>query len=62
MDQHQLLHRIATLESLYDQLHAEMHELNQLLIALGFEEGVKTLKSAAKELLENQSDFLQEDE
>ena len=47
-----LLKKISELESINDQLQAEIHYLDQLLRQIGFEEGLKTLKYAAKELLE----------
>lgn len=52
MSEDKLLKKIAKLESLCDQLQSEMNYLNQLLIEVGFEEGLKTLKSAALELIE----------
>lgn len=52
MDQDTLLKKIAKLESLCDQLQSEMNYLDQLLLEVGFEEGLKTLKSAALELIE----------
>ena len=45
--------KIAKLESLNDQLQAEFNHLNLLLKKVGFEEGIKSLKEAAKELLNN---------
>ncbi len=42
----------AKLETINDQLAAEIHYLDQLARALGFAEGLKTLKSAALEMLE----------
>ena len=58
MNQDQLKKKIAKLESLCDQLQAEMDYLDKLLIEVGFEEGLKTLKAAAIELIEkkNQSE------
>ena len=47
--------RIAQLESINDQLTAEFNHLNVLLKKLGFEEGIKTLKDAATELLQKES-------
>ena len=47
-----LLKRIAKLESMNDQIAAELHYLERLARALGFAEGLKTLKSAALEMLE----------
>ena len=52
MDQEKLLKRIAQLESMCDQLQSEMRYLDRLLIKIGFEEGLKTLKAAALELIE----------
>lgn len=48
----QLKRRISELESVNDQLSAEIRYLDQLLRKVGFEEGLKTLKWAALELLE----------
>jgi len=36
-----------------DQLQAEFNHLNQLLIKLGFEKGIITLKEAANEMLDS---------
>lgn len=52
MDQDKLLKKIAKLESMCDQLQAEMRYLDQLLVEVGFEEGFKTLKAAAIELID----------
>jgi len=52
MTREQMLKRISELESLNDQLQAEIRYLDQLLREVGFEEGLKTLKFAAKELIE----------
>ncbi len=46
-----LLKRIAKLESINDQLAAEIHYLEKITRALGFAEGLKTLKAAALEML-----------
>jgi hypothetical protein len=51
-----LLKKIAKLESMNDQLAAELQYLEQLARALGFAEGLKTLKAAALEMLENDLD------
>lgn len=51
-----LLKKIAKLESMNDQLAAELQYLEQLARALGFVEGLKTLKAAALEMLENEID------
>lgn len=47
-----LKRRISELESINDQLSAELRYLDNLLKEVGFQEGLKTLKSAALELLE----------
>lgn len=52
MDQDILLRKIAKLESLCDQMQSEMNYLDKLLVEVGFEEGLKTLKSAAIELID----------
>ncbi len=52
VDQDKLLKKIAKLESMCDQLQAEMKYLDQLLVKVGFEEGLKTLKAAAIELID----------
>ena len=51
-EEEKLLKKIAKLESMCDQLQAEMRYLDQLLVEVGFEEGLKTLKSAALELID----------
>lgn len=52
MNKEELLKRISELESLNDQLIAEIRYLDELLREVGFEDGLKTLKFAAKELIE----------
>ncbi len=47
-----LLKKIAKLESMNDQIAAELNYLEHLTRALGFAEGLKTLKAAALEMLE----------
>lgn len=47
-----LLKKIAKLESVNDQLASEIAYLERLTKSLGFAEGLKTLKEAALELLE----------
>lgn len=47
-----LLKKLAKLETVNDQLAAELHYLEHLAKALGFAEGLKTLKAAALEMLE----------
>jgi len=47
-----LLKKVAKLESINDQLAAELQYLERLTRALGFAAGLKTLKEAALEMLE----------
>lgn len=47
-----LIKKLAKLETINDQLAAEIHYLDQLARALGFADGLETLKSAALEMLE----------
>lgn len=44
--------RLAQLESMNDQLLSELRYLDQLARAVGFENGLETLKDAALEILE----------
>ncbi len=52
MKNNDLLKKIAKLETVNDQLAAELSYLERLTRALGFAEGLKTLKAAALEMLE----------
>ena len=52
MNKEEMLKKISELESINDQLQAEIRYLDQLLREVGFEEGLKTLKFAAQELIE----------
>jgi hypothetical protein len=52
MTKEQMLKKISELESINDQLQTEIRYLDQLLRQVGFEEGLKTLKFAAQELIE----------
>lgn len=52
MKHHDLYRRIAKLESMNDQMAAELAFLENLTRSLGFAEGLKTLKAAALEMLE----------
>lgn len=54
MSDKDLIKKIAQLESANDQLVAEFQFLNDITKKLGFQDGLKTLKEAAKELLEEQ--------
>ncbi len=44
--------KISELESLNDQLQSEIRYLDDLLKEVGFEEGLKTLKEAAQEMID----------
>lgn len=55
MNNKALLKKIAKLESINDQITAELDFLEQLSKSLGFAEGLKTLKAAAIEMLETDS-------
>lgn len=48
-----LFKKIAKLETVNDQLSAEINYLESLTRALGFAEGLKTLKEAALEMIES---------
>jgi hypothetical protein len=52
MEKEELQKKISELESVNDQLVAEIRYLDSLLREVGFEEGLKTLKYAALELIE----------
>lgn len=52
MTREDLLKRVSELESINDQLLTEIRYLDQLLRQVGFEDGLKTLKFAAKEMIE----------
>jgi hypothetical protein len=51
----ELLRRVSELETINDQLLTEISSLDELLRKVGFEEGLKTLKFAAKELMEEEN-------
>jgi hypothetical protein len=54
MEEKALLQRIATLETINDQLITEINYLDSIARELGFQEGLKTLKEAAIELLQEE--------
>ncbi|MEN9343911.1 MAG: hypothetical protein RLZZ453_698 [Chlamydiota bacterium] len=57
MSKEEMLRKISELESINDQLHAEIRYLDRLLKKAGFADGLKTLKVAAQELIsENHQD------
>ncbi len=47
-----LFKKLAELESINDQLQAELRDLDRLMKEIGFSEGINTLKKAAREVLE----------
>ena len=51
-----ILKKLAELESLNDQLQAELRELDRLMKDIGFSEGIATLKKAASEIIEEHRD------
>ena len=62
MTKEQLIKKFSELESINDQLQAEIRYLDDLLREVGFEEGLKTLKFAARELIEEDRQDNQEEE
>lgn len=52
MKNKELLSKIASLETLNDQLSTEIQYLDTIARELGFAEGLKTLKEAALEMIE----------
>jgi len=62
MKKKELINKIAKLETINDQLQAEIDYLDNISKELGFVNGVTTLKSAAKELLKEQGDTSFDDE
>jgi cell division protein FtsB len=53
MKEKDLHKKLAKLETMNDQLAAEIQYLESLTRALGFVDGLKTLKAAAKDMLES---------
>jgi hypothetical protein len=54
MHMNKLLEKIARLEFVNDQIVAELQHTDKLLRSIGFAEGLKGVKSAAKEILEQE--------
>ena len=54
-DSEEMKKRISELESINDQLSAELRYLDSLLKEVGFENGLLTLKEAALELLNDEN-------
>lgn len=53
MTKTQLMKKIAVLESINDQLSAEVEYVDRLMRLLGFSEGLLTVKSTAQEIIDN---------
>ena len=49
----ELMKKLAYLESINDQLSTEVSYVNQLMLMVGFAEGLNTVKTAAKEIIHN---------
>ena len=56
MHMKKLLEKIAHLEFVNDQVTAELRYVDKLLRSIGFIDGLKTVKSAALELYEQEHD------
>lgn len=54
MNYDDLKRRVSELESINDQLLTELRVIDQLLREVGFEDGIKTMKLAAEELIEEE--------
>ncbi len=54
MHMKKILQKIAHLEFVNDQLSTELQYVDKLLRAVGFTEGLKTVKAAAQELFEEE--------
>ena len=54
MHMKKILQKIAYLEFANDQLSTELHYVDKLLRAVGFTDGLTTVKQAAKELFEEE--------
>ena len=57
MNDKKLEKKIAKLESVNDQIIAEIRHLDEIAMKLGFCEGLKTLKEAAIELIEMEEEM-----
>jgi len=54
MHMEKLLEKIARLEFINDQVVAELQNTDKLLRAIGFADGLKGVKSAAREILDQE--------
>ena len=57
MTKKQLLHKIAVLESVNDQLSTEVAYVDQLMKMIGFSEGIQTVKATAQEIIDKGYDL-----
>ena len=57
----ELVRRVAYLEFANDQLQTELDYVDQLLRTIGFPEGLETIKTAARELLNQENDETEND-
>ena len=62
MHMKKLLERMAKLEFVNDQIAAELAYVDHLLKAVGFQEGLKTVKAAAREIAREEHRIISEDE
>ena len=53
MTKTELIKKIAILESINDQMYSELCEVDHLMRLVGFDGGLETVKSTAKEMCEN---------
>ena len=56
MNKGELIRKVAYLETVNDQVVAELHYVDTLLREIGFPDGLKTVKNAAKELLDKEKE------
>lgn len=61
MHMKKILEKIAYLEFENDQLSTELHYVDKLLRAVGFTDGLSTVKQAAQELFEQERAAIQEE-
>lgn len=54
MHMNKILKKLAYLEFVNDQLSSELHYVDKLLRAVGFSDGLVTVKAAAEELFEQE--------
>lgn len=57
MTKKQLLHKIAILESVNDQLSTEVAYVDELMKMIGFAGGIQTVKATAQEIIDKGFDL-----